>query len=251
MKDRPEAKLEFESKIIVRDFIESFLSKINQNTKGSFYGSQEGEAILSSFVKELDSEMTVQAVGLFIKNIIECLFFDKRKEPMEKIENIEKQFKKNVSLEDILKEILYLDHLIVAYGLRMNGRQMSELSPGEKGLLLLIFYTLLDRDDSPLIIDQPEENLDNGTIKDVLVPCLTEAKGRRQVIIVTHNPNLAIVCDSEQIIHSEMLKNKNKITYTYGSIEDHNMTKKVVDVLEGTMSAFDNRGAKYKRKIRF
>lgn len=81
-------------------------------------------------------------------------------------------------------------------------QEIGQLSPGERGLLLLIFYLLVDKEDMPIIIDQPEENLDNQTIFKVLVKCIKAAKERRQVIMVTHNPNLAVVCDAEQIIHA-------------------------------------------------
>jgi predicted ATPase len=56
----------------------------------------------------------------------------------------------------------------------------------------------------------------------MLVACLREARSRRQVIIVTHNPNLAVVCDADQIIHSQIDKqnNRNKVTYTSGSMEN-------------------------------
>jgi hypothetical protein len=64
--------------------------------------------------------------------------------------------------------------------------------------------------------------------------------------MVTHNPNLAVVCDAEQIIHCEIYrKNAHKISYTLGAIECSIINKKVVDVLEGTMLAFDNRKMKY------
>jgi DNA repair ATPase RecN len=69
----------------------------------------------------------------------------------------------------------------------------------------------------------------------------------RQVIIVTHNPNLAVVCDADQIIHAEMDKKTNRIKYTYGSLESASMNKKVSDVLEGTLPAFDIRNSKYTR----
>ncbi|MBN1089276.1 hypothetical protein [Pantoea sp. 1B4] len=64
--------------------------------------------------------------------------------------------------------------------------------------------------------------------------------------MVTHNPNLAVVCDAEQIIHCELdRKNGHNITYTSGAIECNVINNKVVNVLEGTMPAFDNRRAKY------
>jgi predicted ATPase len=127
---------------------------------------------------------------------------------------------------------------------------MDELSPGEKGTLLLIFYLLIDKRDNPLIIDQPEENLDNHTVYDILVPCLREAHNKRQVIIVTHNPNLAIVCDADQIIHCSIDKTqKNRVTYVGGAIENPKINRLTIDVLEGTRPAFDHRDSKYQEEV--
>ena len=75
---------------------------------------------------------------------------------------------------------------------------MKELSPGERGMVLLVFYLALSKDNIPLITDQPEDNLDNQSVYKKLVPCINEAKNNRQVIIVTHNPNIAVACDAEQ-----------------------------------------------------
>lgn len=105
---------------------------------------------------------------------------------------------------------------------------------------------MVDKDDIPLIIDQPEENLDNQTVYELLVPCIKEAKERRQVFIVTHNPNLAVVCDAEQIICASLdKKNKQRVQYLTGAIENPEINKKIVDILEGTRPAFDNRESKY------
>jgi len=120
------------------------------------------------------------------------------------------------------------------------------LSPGERGTVLLIFYLFISQEEIPLVIDQPEENLDNETVYGVLVPYIKEAKRRRQIIIVTHNPNLAVVCDADQIIHCEMKKEeKNKITFISGAIENPQINKAIIDILEGTLPAFDNRDRKY------
>ena len=121
------------------------------------------------------------------------------------------------------------------------------LSPGERGTLLLVFYLLIDKGDMPLLIDQPEGNLDNHTVAKVLVDCIREARKKRQVFIVTHNPNLAVVCDADQIVYANMDKaNGNAITYTSGALENPDISKHVTDVLEGTRWAFGVRDEKYK-----
>jgi hypothetical protein len=107
---------------------------------------------------------------------------------------------------------------------------------------------LIDKGDIPLIIDQPEENLDNQTVYEFLAPCMDEARHRRQIIIVTHNPNLAVACDAEQIICAEIDKgNGNSLTYLSGAIENPKINKRVVDILEGTSPAFRNRESKYRQ----
>lgn len=111
--------------------------------------------------------------------------------------------------------------------------------------LLLVFYLLLDPDRTPLIVDQPEQNLDNESVYKLLVPCLREARKRRQVIVVTHNPNLAITCDAEQLIHAEFNKATTRVTYNRGSIENPRMNRFGVNVLEGSLPAFRNRERKW------
>ena len=126
----------------------------------------------------------------------------------------------------------------------MGDKELEQLSPGEKGAVLLIFYLALDQEEKPLIIDQPEDNLDNQSVFDKLVPCVLEAKKNRQVILITHNPNLAIACDSELIVYSE--NSGNHIEYVSGAIEENSIKEKIVDILEGTMPAFELRTSKYK-----
>lgn len=112
---------------------------------------------------------------------------------------------------------------------------------------MLIFYLLIDKDNVPLIIDQPEENLDNQTIYNLLVPCIREAKKRRQVFLVTHNPNLAVAGDAEQIVWASIdRRNGNRITYASGPLEDFDINETAMNILEGTRPAFDNRRSKYR-----
>ncbi|MGN0142632.1 MAG: AAA family ATPase, partial [Roseburia sp.] len=120
------------------------------------------------------------------------------------------------------------------------------LPPGERGALLLIFYLLLDLRDIPLVIDQPEDNLDNQSVTKVLVPFIQAAKNRRQIILVTHNPNLAVVADSDQIIHVKIDKENNQLVEVEaGGIEDDVINQSIVTILEGTMLSFKKRELKY------
>lgn len=138
-----------------------------------------------------------------------------------------------------------LEYIEPKFRITLDGRSISEMSAGQRGLVLLVFYLLLDKDERPIIIDQPEDNLDNQSIYDRLVPCILNAKEKRQVIIVTHNPNIAVACDSEQIIVAEFLKRENKILYSAGSLESPQISKNIVDILEGTVPAFNRRKKNY------
>lgn len=119
-------------------------------------------------------------------------------------------------------------------------------TPGERGALLLLFYLFIDMDDKPLIIDQPEENLDNESVYNYLVHFIKEAKQKRQIIIVTHNPNLAVVCDADQIVEMKIDKSyRNKVSFQSGAIENSIINDRIVTILEGTYPAFNNRDCKY------
>lgn len=154
--------------------------------------------------------------------------------------------RKDKSVSDVYDLLFGLSFLEPRYSLLFQETQIEQLSPGQRGALLLIFYLLVDKGRNPIILDQPEENLDNETVVSLLVPVLTEAKKRRQIIMVTHNPNLAVVCDAEQIIWATFnRRDGSKIAYTAGAIENPDINKHVVDVLEGTKPAFNNRRVKY------
>ncbi|KZW99451.1 hypothetical protein JL49_16985 [Pseudoalteromonas luteoviolacea] len=226
-------------------FVTSLLTHIKQNVTSSFRGTVEGANLL---VEELVSPTNwndAHSVGEFLKNIIEYLEFDKRSDKGSKERTFIGDTTKN--REELYNYLFGLKFLDPHYALQQQGKDLEQLSPGEKGALLLVFYLLLDKEDIPLIIDQPEDNLDNNSVAQVLVPYIKEAKKYRQIIMVTHNPNLAIVADSEQIIRVKIDKeNNNKFSFDSGGIEQENINNHIVQVLEGTAPAFTSRRDKYK-----
>lgn len=149
----------------------------------------------------------------------------------------------NTTIDDFLMSMFDLSWLEVRFGLTGDGLPLSQLSPGQRGLVLALFYLVVDRRTTPLLLDQPEENLDNETIASKLVPAIHEAAGRRQTIVVTHNANLAVVGDADQIVHCQM--NDRRFTVNSGSIAELDVAKFALNVLEGTKPAFDNRRHKY------
>ncbi len=112
---------------------------------------------------------------------------------------------------------------------------------GQRAIVLL--KIILSYDDKPLLIDQPEEDLDNSYIFSQLVEAFKEAKKKRQIIIATHNANLVVNTDAEQIIVAKYIE--NTITYTAGTLENPGTRFDVKDILEGGEKAFKKREEKY------
>jgi predicted ATPase len=235
--------LNFEVGIVDSGFHDGFFDFVNQRVLGTFTGVESGSKALNSILalQDFNSEAGVEK---FLTDINDALHTDQR--PGGKQIRVADQLKKLKSPLDLYDFIFSLGYLKPRYALRMGTKELSELSPGERGTLLLVFYLLVDKDDIPLMIDQPEENLDNQTVFDLLVPCIKDARNRRQIIIVTHNPNLAVVCDADQVIHADLDKvGKYRMSYESGAIESPTINKAIVDILEGTMPAFKNRDSKY------
>lgn len=160
--------------------------------------------------------------------------------------------KKNKTEEDFNNWFYSLSPYSVEYSITFEGRDLSLLSPGQKGIVLLMVYLEVDRDDQrPLIIDQPEDNLDNLSVYSSLIGFFRKRKLNRQIILVTHNPNLVVNTDSEQIIIASYNGERNpKIVYKAGALEDAaenppGIRQEVCAILEGGSEAFLRRELKY------
>lgn len=142
------------------------------------------------------------------------------------------------------------EHVRVVYGVLYERTELHRLSPGTRGVVLLTLYLGLDEwDRRPLIIDQPEENLDPQSVYAELVGFFRAASARRQVIMVTHNANLVVNTDSDQVIvatgERTSTKTLPRITYVAGGLEDLDIRASVCGILEGGKAAFQKRGRRY------
>ncbi len=237
--------LTFAVDINPKDFESNFLNFLNQRKKGSFAGTEDGTLKLRKIIDEVDFNFKEQ-VRTFLRNILNDLRWKNDEDKCAYL-TVQGQLKdRSVTLEQFYKFIFELSYLNPEYSLTWLGKKVEQLSPGERGTLLLIFFLLIDQSTNPLLIDQPEENLDNQTVYGVLVSAIKETKSRRQIFLVTHNPNLAVVCDAEQVIYANIEKYSNQVSYVSGAIENPKINNLVIDVLEGTRPAFTNRGSKYK-----
>jgi hypothetical protein len=235
-------------------FFDEFLKFINQRAVGSFHGQEDGWAMLRRFTDTVDNWEDEGQVFAAVNTIVEALHTDQRdgSSDVPPARDVFKQMKGQRTPQELYDYLYGFDYLEPKYDLKVDGKDLSELSPGERGGLLLIFYLMLDRQDIPLVIDQPEDNLDNKSIYEILVTFIKQAKQRRQIILVTHNPNLAVVADAEQIIYVSIDKKDGKHDFNFfsGAIEAPRINQTVVDILEGTLPAFDNRRLKYRRPAR-
>ena len=235
-------KLEFDASITEEGLADAFFGLVRQDRKGTF--CHGGHEILGGLVREVDLA-TADGVVAFVHEVEVSINEDRRSNPSEPV-LIEDQLKDGKSRKDLYDLLYSLRYLAPTYALKWAGKDLDQLSPGEKGALLLVFYLLIDKDSNPLVIDQPEENLDNESVYEILVPCVGEARTRRQIILVTHNPNLAVVCDADQIIRADLdVDGDCRLMYSSGAIENPLMNKYIVDILEGTQPAFKKRDNKY------
>lgn len=210
-----------------------------------------------------------------LEQIIEVSIIDTHREfvfnPDNYIENIEKlleivlelpkeRFKKAVSLSDIIASLtkVYTELFVE---IEKDRDLISEMSPGKRGLVLLELFLSITNETHPILIDQPEDNLDNRTISTELVSFIREKSRERQIILVTHNANLVILTDSDNVIVAnqdvQLIENSvNRFEYINGSLEcDFNLESSKIssrgikshacEILEGGPKAFNIREKKY------
>ncbi|MCF8785235.1 TrlF family AAA-like ATPase [Rhodococcus ruber] len=149
---------------------------------------------------------------------------------------------------------------------RIGGFTRSSMTPGKQALFALTLILNESQEPWPLLIDQPEDDLDSRSIYETIVPYLTERKKERQIIMVSHNANLVIGADTEQVIvanrHGDDRKNDGNRTFEYltGALEHSQTLNKfspttlgrfgirehACEILDGGEEAFQKRRDKYK-----
>lgn len=170
------------------------------------------------------------------------------------------------SIEEVFKYLLE-DHLKLHFDIQYKNDHLLQMSPGKKGTVLLILFLELSSAEYPIFIDQPEDNLDNRTIYDLLCKMIRKKKQYRQIIIVSHNANLVVATDSENVIVANQLgqsaSNRTsdaRFEYVNGPLElsfdkssdaslselrSKGIKEHVCDILEGGLEAFHNRESRY------
>lgn len=177
-------------------------------------------------------------------------------------------FNKSKNKEDFIREMFTNNWFKYNFNIVFQNDQFDEMSQGKKSFVILTLLLEFSEDKKPVLIDQPEDSLDNRAIYSELREYLLKTKRKRQIILVTHNPNIVVGADAENIIvanqHSDLQKNRDNIKFEYinGSLEDNiprvkdssfmlessGIRQHIFDVLEGGVDAFSKREQKYQRK---
>ncbi|MEH7094073.1 TrlF family AAA-like ATPase [Neobacillus vireti] len=265
---------EEESLRINRSILEHFnnsdyLNDIKINTKITFKDEFFEENFLSKFVRRgrmsntfprCDDNDVFSTDGFFIFD--EENFIDKIKFLLLSIlQNDESKLKKGYSKKQAI-QALFENYIEVIFDLKKDNDSLSEMSPGKRGLVLIELFLNISDESHPILIDQPEDNLDNRTITTDLVKFIRDKSLNRQIIIVTHNANLVVLTDSENVIVAnqdpQLIQNEHhRFEYINGALEcDFNtrdntkisskgIRSHVCEILEGGVDAFSQREKKY------
>lgn len=183
----------------------------------------------------------------------------------EKIENKQLVTKGGNSEKDACEKI-FTDYFFDHWDVKSQGDDIHKMSTGKASFVLLKLIIKLSKEDGPILIDQPEDNLDNRSVSKELVEFLKEKKKERQIILVTHNPNIVVNADAENIIVANQKGQNNieskspyKFDYINGALENTfplieeekdllksmGIREHIADIVEGGKEAFKKREEKY------
>ena len=159
--------------------------------------------------------------------------------PATKDQRFETALKK-VPPERMDRLALYLpeDAVKVSFKERKDWRPLIQGSPGQQTAALLAF--VLGYGSEPIILDQPEDDLDNTLIYELLVSRLRKTKAKRQVIVVTHNPNIVVHGDAELVLSLEAKNGQSHIA-CQGGLQERSVREEICRVMEGGWEAFKRR----------
>lgn len=191
---------------------------------------------------------------------------EEKKDIFNRIVNNDYKLRKQTSPSQAIKDLLddnYFDYWEVS----SNNDKLYKMSAGKASFIILKLIIGLSKSDAPILIDQPEDNLDNRSITKELVEYLKSKKQERQIILVTHNPNIVVNADAENIMIAHQYgQNANesieefKFDYINGALENSfdfipgsknilesmGIREHIADIVEGGKDAFLTRERKYR-----
>lgn len=153
-------------------------------------------------------------------------------------------FKQQKTMKGAFKEFC-VNFFKIDFKIVYDGDEFNEnMSAGKRAILLLKILIDYDKSKTPILIDQPEDDLDNKSITNHLVTYLKKVKKERQVILVSHNANIVVNGDSEEVILAKR-NDKGVFSYKTGAIEEKYIKDQICEIMEGGVKAFKHREQKY------
>ncbi len=226
--------------------------------------------VIDEFVNSFDRRSNMRdLLGSLIDNDGSYVFSQEHHlgniaEIFERLRKDVPNIKKGITEEQVVKK-LFTDCFRIRYQVIQNGDEITSMSPGKRGLVLLNLILFLSNSTHPILIDQPEDNLDNRTIYEQLNDFVRLRKSTRQIILVTHNANLVVSSDAENVVvanqNGQLVGKDNKsykFEYCSGAIENSfekpeaegllnqkGIRQHICEILEGGILAFKERERKY------
>lgn len=230
------------SEISFREFLKKTLNKNTQSI------NEDIDTICSKiFASSASSEQIERALEWF-RNLIRSTRDGERDKAFSSdfckaIQNMNDNdfYKLCIILPDDRIELQYKPE-----GARSNYQPLSTASAGQKAAAIITL--ILSQSDSPVLLDQPEDDLDNRLVYELVVQRMKLCKEQRQIIVVTHNANIPVNGDAEYIISMES-QSLNVDVRNAGTIDNTSIRKEICDVMEGTEYAFEMRAKKYHLRI--
>ncbi len=121
-----------------------------------------------------------------------------------------------------------------------NDKPLERYSIGQKSTALIAFV-LAHEEKKLFIIDQPEDDLDNYTVAKEIIGRIRQLKPSTQFVFATHNPNILVLGDSEQVVICQYHDDENRIEFRHGSIDSPDIQQTAINIMEGGQEAFDRR----------
>ena len=269
-------KEEIKKRKSVLDRLLSYLNSLNQDDFDIIFGLEYG--IDNVFQETLTKKINkLESSNFFDRGSGKLKLNEIRDNPINFIKKIylgEQKINVGYDKKNVVKEMLTLTEKILftaeMEGDKIGGFQKSTMTAGKQALFALKLILGESDDKWPLLIDQPEDDLDSRSIYDHIVPFLKKKKKERQIIMVSHNANLVIGSDSEQIIVSnrngddrpnedgkefnyfsgsmENTKKKDKEKEKIDILKSQGIREHACDVLDGGKIAFEHRRNKYNLK---
>ena len=215
---------EADNKLLIEVDFKGRKDKFHEKLK-QVYGGRGGLGINDNSYKEI-SENYNDFIQIYKdENILKNILNENQ------VVDFKRRFSEN--LEDLLT--FKVENKIV---IQYNGKSLDKHSLGQRASALILFL-LAQRENDVLIIDQPEDDLDNQTIYNEVIKELKKIKGNMQFIFATHNANIPVLGDSEKVVSCSY--DEKKITVHSGTIDNHQTQRFIVDIMEGGDEAFNRR----------